>query len=114
MTMKYDYHIDVDGKKVVCVTHYAGRAVRGIAKCNSEQDEFDIEIGKELARLRCKAKVAERRSKIRKERFEEATIMYIAAKKNELHARVSYEESLHDQAVTDKFLKEFENKLNNP
>lgn len=50
--MTYNYHIDTEGKKVVCIAHYAGRAVRGIAKCNFEYDEFDIKAGKELAKAR--------------------------------------------------------------
>ena len=36
MTDKYKYysfHVDEESKKVIAVTHYAGRAVRGIAKC---------------------------------------------------------------------------------
>lgn len=112
--MKYNYHIDVEGKKVVCLTRYAGRVVRGIAKCNPEYDEFNIETGKQLAKLRCEAKVAAKRAKTCKRRFEEATIMYVAAKKNELRSRVAYKESLNDINAANKALADFENKLNNP
>ena len=51
MTDKYKYysfHVDEEGKKVIAVTHYAGRAVRGIAKCAPE-DTFDVETGCKIA-----------------------------------------------------------------
>jgi len=43
--------------KVICVVRYAGRNIRGIAKC-SPQDKFDEEVGKKLAHLRCEEKIA--------------------------------------------------------
>lgn len=46
--------------QVICVSHYAGKAVRGIAKC-APSDEFDEEFGKKLAQLRCDLKVAQKR-----------------------------------------------------
>ena len=58
----YSFHIDEEGKKVIAVTHYAGRAVRGIAKCAPE-DTFDVELGCKIAVARAERKVA--RAKIR-------------------------------------------------
>jgi hypothetical protein len=58
----YSFHVDEEGKKIIAVTHYAGRAVRGIAKCAPE-DTFDIELGCKIAVARCEIKVA--RAKIR-------------------------------------------------
>lgn len=46
--------------KVFCVSTYAKKAVRGVAKC-SPHDEYDEEKGMKLAQLRCDVKVAERR-----------------------------------------------------
>ena len=58
---KYKFY--TDGKtKVIAVSTYGGRTVRGVAKC-SPQDTFDLEKGKELAALRCNLRVAEKRSK---------------------------------------------------
>lgn len=57
---KYRYFTD-EKSKVVAVSSYAGRPVRGIAKCNPD-DEFDLEFGKELAAARCNAKIAKKRS----------------------------------------------------
>lgn len=57
---KYQFYIN--GNKVIAVSSYEGRRVRGVAKCNPI-DEFDLEKGKRLAAARCNAKVAERRLK---------------------------------------------------
>ena len=61
---KYQYYFatKVNGEpyKVVAVSTYAGRRVRGVAKCSPE-DEFDIEKGKILAAARCSLKVSEKR-----------------------------------------------------
>lgn len=46
--------------KVIAVTTYAGKTVRGIAKCDP-RDKFDIDLGRELARARADVKVAEKR-----------------------------------------------------
>ena len=47
--------------KVVAVSTYAGKRVRGKAKCNPE-DAFDMEKGKELAAARCNARIAAKRA----------------------------------------------------
>ena len=57
---RYQYYFTKN--KVICVSHYAGRTVRGVAKC-APNDEFNEEFGKTLARLRCDVKVAELRYK---------------------------------------------------
>lgn len=48
--------------KVIAVSTYAGKKVKGIAKCNPE-DNFSLEKGKLLAAARCNAKVAMKRKK---------------------------------------------------
>ena len=62
MTKRYRYIIDSEENptKVIVLSKYAGKDVRGIAKC-SPNDEFDIETGRELATLRCDEKVAWKR-----------------------------------------------------
>ena len=61
---KYRYY--TNGKNVVvAVASYAGRIVRGVAKC-SDQDEFDLETGKRLAAARCAVKIARERVKYTK------------------------------------------------
>lgn len=46
--------------KVIAISTYAGKTVRGVAKCDP-RDEFDVEVGKRLAEARCNAKVAAKR-----------------------------------------------------
>lgn len=46
--------------KIVCISSFAKKAVRGIAKC-SPHDEYDEKKGMRLAQLRCDAKIAQKR-----------------------------------------------------
>ena len=48
------------GNKVIAVSTYAGRTVRGVAKCDP-RDTFDIEVGKDIAAARCNIKVSRKR-----------------------------------------------------
>lgn len=54
------YHYYIAGNKVIATSTYAGKTVRGVAKC-AEGDTFDLEKGKRLAALRCGEKVAKKR-----------------------------------------------------
>lgn len=65
------YKFFVSDNKVVCVSSYAGKAVRGIAKCDPK-DTFNVEAGKQLAQARCDFKIAEKRVKRSAERYDEA------------------------------------------
>ena len=49
---KYKFHIDHESRKVICITKYHGKTIRGIAKC-SENDVWDVEKGKKLSFQRC-------------------------------------------------------------
>lgn len=77
--MKYFYQ--VDNNTVYCVAKYAGRGIVGIAKCNTDYDEFDEEKGKQLAKLRCDVKIAKKRCK-------RAQLRAIEADKNLIKAQV--------------------------
>ena len=55
---KYKYYRG--GSKIVAVSTYAGKTIRGVARCNP-RDEFDLEKGKRLAAARCNEKIAKRR-----------------------------------------------------
>lgn len=59
---KYHFYYHEENKTVVCTTLYKGQMVRGIAKCDPS-DEFNLELGKTLAYLRCKAKFARKKLK---------------------------------------------------
>ena len=57
--MKYKFYDN--GSKVVAVSSYAGKSVRGVAKCDP-RDSFDITKGRNLAEARCNLKVATKRA----------------------------------------------------
>lgn len=58
----YDYADKVGSHVIVCVSSYAGKPVKGRAKC-APNDTFDYEKGKTLAQARCDAAIAEKRKK---------------------------------------------------
>lgn len=66
--------------KIIAVSTYAGKVVRGVAKCNPE-DEFDLRKGEELASARCNVKVANKRYKNALKKREEALKKLTEAKK---------------------------------
>lgn len=59
---KYKIYVDEKNRKVIAVSTYAGKAVRGVAKADP-RDEYDFETGKCLAIARCNQKIAEKRAK---------------------------------------------------
>lgn len=60
MKRKINYKHFQTGNKVIAVSSFGGRAVRGIAKCDP-RDQFDFETGKEIAEARCNYKIAKKR-----------------------------------------------------
>lgn len=53
-------YVDSDAKVVVATSTYAGKTVRGVARCHPN-DEFDMDKGIQLAVYRCNLKVADKR-----------------------------------------------------
>lgn len=107
--MRYKFY--ASGNKVVCVSSYAKRAVRGVAKCNLEQDTFELETGKKLARLRCDKAIAVKRHKRASEQYLTAMKAYEDAEKNMLKMRKYFEDSSDELAASDKALAEFESSI---
>ena len=68
---KYNYFTDEKNRKVIAVSTYAKKRVKGVAVA-SPDDVFDYEKGRKLAKARCDAKIASKRYKQAKKRFEEA------------------------------------------
>ena len=48
------------GNKIIAVSSYAGKSVRGVAICHPN-DKFDLEKGINLATARCNEKIAKKR-----------------------------------------------------
>lgn len=55
---KYKFY--TNGSRVIAVSTYAGKTVRGVAICHTG-DAFSLEKGKKLAALRCAEKIAKKR-----------------------------------------------------
>lgn len=96
--------------KVVCVSTFAKRKVRGVAKCSPE-DKFDFKIGHKLAQLRCDKKVAEKRWKKAKDRYEASMDKFANAQKEYVEAIEYWRNSCRafDEAIDN--LEEFEKLL---
>lgn len=89
-------------KTVVAVSTYAGKTVRGVAKCNSA-DEFALETGKKLAGARCNVKIAARRVKNAKNKRAEAVAALEAAQKRVAEMNAYYDDAVacHETAVAE-------------
>ena len=74
---KYKFYSDVKGK-IIAVSSYAGKTVKGTAKCDP-RDTFDEDYGKECAAARCSAKIAEKRFKRAKLEQKKAVLAIDAA-----------------------------------
>ena len=65
--MKFVHH----DKTIIAISSYAGKPVRGKAKCEPG-DDYDIALGEKLAALRCNLKIAKKRSKNASKKFADA------------------------------------------
>lgn len=65
--------VDKENRTVTCLSSFAGVPVRGIAKCNPE-DEFDETYGAEIAKARCDLKIAEKRRVRSAKKYYEALV----------------------------------------
>lgn len=106
--MAYKYYVSDDNKKVVCISSFAKRPVRGIAKCDTNYDNFDVETGKKLARLRCDVKVSSKRKQRAEQKLAEAQAALALAQ-----ARVAKMENYFSDATVElesaeKVLADFE------
>ena len=57
---KYKFY--TNDKKVIAVSTYAKKNVRGVAVC-SKDDNFDVDFGMKLAKIRCDKRINEKRLK---------------------------------------------------
>lgn len=78
---KYHFYHTANNRTVVCTTLYKGQIIRGVAKCNQE-DEFDLEFGKDYAYLRCRQKFMLKKLKRAKKTKDEAIISVARANNN--------------------------------
>lgn len=102
--VRYKYFSD-NKRKVIAVSTFAGKTVRGVALCSPE-DDFDIEKGKNIAAARCAAKIAQKRWQRAVKRDNEAYNAWASASayltktcKYEIDARKAFEQA-YDQLIT--------------
>ena len=76
---KYKFFTTENGK-TVAVSTYAGKTVRGVAKCDT-RDTFSQEKGRELAAARCAEKVAKKRFARAQKKYAEAVDQFDRADK---------------------------------
>ena len=107
--MRYKFYASAN--KVVCVSSYAKRAVRGVAKCNLTQDTFELEVGKKLAQLRCDKNIATKRHKRAGEQYIAAIKAYEAAEANMLKMRKYFEDSQDELMSATAALEKFESTI---
>lgn len=84
---------DPETKKVIAVSTFAGKTVRGVAKCHPN-DSFDEEFGKKLAVARCNLKVAQKRQaradcKVREALVEQYEVQSFLLKMRDYQRRAS-------------------------
>ena len=69
----YQFKNDNGGMTIVAASTYAGKTVKGYAKCDP-RDEFNIEKGKKLAAARCNLKIAEKRKMRAADKYMESAL----------------------------------------
>lgn len=106
--MRYNYY--AADNKIICVSHYAGKAVRGVAKCDPK-DDFDVDAGKKLAQARCDQKISEKRVRRARERYEEALELVKEALTYKARMEAYLTESLYMQDKCTKDLEDLISKM---
>ena len=89
------YRFYDNGNKVIAVSSYAGRQVRGVAKCDP-RDSFDKEKGMQLAEARCNLKVAEKRA-VRSEVQYKKAIVALGQAERRLNDMKNYFDDSHEK-----------------
>ena len=98
------YHFYIHGNRVIAVSTYAGKTVRGVAVCSPE-DKFNLQRGKELAAARCNAKIAQKRVNRAHNRLIEAGAEVIKTKEHLSKMGTYYEDAV---AALDNAQREIE------
>lgn len=89
----YNYKYYSNGKNlVVAKSTYAGKVVKGTAKCNPS-DTFDMEYGKKIAEARCDYKIAKKRYSRARKKIVEAENMLKEAQEYYDRMKTYYAES---------------------
>lgn len=96
--------------RVYCMTYYAGKTVKGIAKRDPE-DEFNLEVGKKLARARCEYKLRKKQLKNKIKRCEIAEAELMIAQNHARNAVIYKIEAEENLEAAKRALEEIEDSL---
>lgn len=111
---KYSFYTatKVDGEpyRVIAVSTYAGRRVRGVAKC-APDDTFDMEKGKALAAARCAVKVAHKRLDRANRKWNEADKQVRESKRHLEDMTRYYDDSVYALQKAEAAVEEIEKSL---
>lgn len=107
---KYNFYSHEASKTIVCTTMYKGQMVRGVAKCSPE-DNFDINLGKKLAYLRCKEKFSRKKLARAHKAYAEAVEIEARADNNLWKAAEFVDDSNYQLELTRNELSRFEHEL---
>lgn len=86
------YRFYTNGNRVIAVSTYCGKTVRGVAVCHPD-DNFDIEIGKRIAAARCNEKIAEKRLARASNKANEAGLDVIRAQQHQKEMQAYYNDA---------------------
>ena len=100
---RYKYYTDGENK-VVAVSSYAGKTVRGVAKCDP-RDSFNEADGKMLAEARCALKVAEKRHARAQREYDKANTAMKKAKERLDKMSTYVTDSYQEQKMAEKNLE---------
>lgn len=78
MDKRYKY-IETGSNAVIAISTYAGKPVKGVAKCDPN-DNFSYDYGRKLAKARCDAKISKKRYKNANSKVRAAHEALIAAR----------------------------------
>ena len=100
--------VNDDGSKttnVIALSTYAGKIVKGTAKC-MDTDEFSFEDGKKLAAARCDAKVCDKRVRRARKKLFEVSKKLISV--NDLYSKMYqyYNDALDESIKSNMRLEE--------
>lgn len=90
-------------KEIIAISTYAGKVVKGVAKC-APGDDYFIADGEEIAAARCNAKIAAKRAKRAEKKLAEAEARLVEA--------IKYRNAMQEYAVDSAYaLKVAEDEL---
>ena len=104
------YKIVTANGKTIAISTYAGRTVKGVAKCDP-RDDFDESVGIKLAEARCNLKVASKRKARAEKKVMEATQKFIDAQKYLQEMSLYKEDAMLAFNSAEKELKALEQSL---